>query len=196
MRVVTSLVSLALLAVAGCAHSGSPSVRARGAETRTARAEEAPPCMAIVPGADLFGWREVATDGVTFCVPRSWHGSGRTWWHGATTLEWGRGMPRATSGRASAGMVLASVGAMSRASQMSVSSLEARDANVVATMDQFSETIGGFTATVVRMRSDLAVQTAARWSDLQLFALGSAPDMRGADVLLLVFRTMRKVDRE
>ena len=197
MRAPFPLLLLALSSLAACAHASRERTFGGRIDGHAAFAELPPPCTTVVPDADLFGWRAVTAEGFTFCVPRTWRGSALTWWHGSSTLEWRRGVPPASPSLASADGPPVSAGGASTplASSSAPSAFGAHGSASVVLMDQLSETIGGYAATLVRVRTDAGVQALAQWTDLHLYAVGRAPDTRSADTLMLVYRTLRRIER-
>lgn len=148
-------------------------------------AEAMRPCTAVVPGADLAGWKEVRATGFTFCVPANWRASGRardgvdapTWRGGGGEVTWGTGVyrgvavrTRVVTRRVAGGEPLQDPGSQ---------------------VNRFSEVIGGRMAELHDNRFDGEHFTGATWNSPALFLRGKSRDAGSARIQLQVFRTVR-----
>lgn len=144
--------------------------------------QEVRPCTAVVPGADLTGWREVRATGFTFCVPASWRPAGRarngvdarTWRGGGGEVKWGTG-----SHRSVVTVTTVVSGPVSAMPQPAVQ------------VNRLSEVIGGRVADLWDNEFDGNFHTGAAWNAPAMYVAGESRDRATARLQLQVFRTVR-----
>lgn len=148
-------------------------------------AEQVRPCTAVVPGADLTGWREVRATGFTFCVPASWRPSGRarngvdarTWRGGGGEVKWGTGTDRSVK----------TVTTVSTVVSGPVSSIPQATGQV----NRPSEVIDGRRADLWENQFEGKFYTGAEWNAPAVYLAGESRDGATARLQLQVVRTVR-----
>ncbi len=137
-------------------------------------------CDVAVQGAELRGWRAVATSRFTFCVPPDWSGDGESW--------------RAANGASvSLSLGIADPG---MASERMHASVPAHDARLMAGRSSAgtqprSESIGGRSVSLYSSRSEGRYSWTAVWMASAISLLGTAFDRATSDLELTIFRTVR-----
>lgn len=173
-RITRPAVAAAVLAAAfGCRPAVNPSpVAASGS------------CSAEVPSADVSGWKSVAAEGFTFCVPPDWNASGRTWSRGTARVTWGVGETVAQAD------VPGMVAMANRPAPACVSS-----ASKGVQIHRTAEVIGGREAQVWRNRYRQGFYTGAHWTTPHVYIVGEASDAATADLEMVIVRTARVASR-
>ena len=131
------------------------------------------PCPVSVPAADSLEWKLVQATGFTFCVPPGWRASGARGWLGdGMGVEWG------TSGQRE------SLYFSRRQFPVGNKGPDPQPRRVV-------EMIGGESAELWDGRVQDAEYTFAEWAGRHVYFEGKASGPRGAEVELMIYRTVR-----
>jgi len=160
----------ALVAAGGCGHGGATRAPAPVADA---------PCTAYVASRDLSGWKAVAADGFTFCVPPEWRVSRNSGSGQNATLTWGTGEQPHTVVREEVRTV-------------SPSEIAALVSGTAQTdYRRFTENIGGRDASVWRNRSRDAYFTGAQWTTPRVWLVGTEQTADAAEIEITIIRTVR-----
>ena len=170
-RIAARVAALATLAAAGgCGHGGA---------TRTPAPVADAPCKAYVASRDLAGWKAVAADGFTFCVPPDWRVGRNSGIGNNASLSWGTGEQPHSVVREEVRTV--------KPSEFEAMVL----ANSQTDSRRFTENIGGRDANVWRSRSRDEYHTGAQWKTPRVWLVGKEQTADAADVDLTIIRTVR-----
>lgn len=135
-------------------------------------AEALGPCE--VPTPEEEDWRQVAAEGVSFCVPADWRPMGSKGWRGGGgSLTWGSVEPR-------------------RPAQGRLLTVRASDIPAPTQERRFSELIGGVSVELWLTGSEGEFLTGATWENPRpLYMNGEAISLRDSEVQLEIYRTVR-----
>lgn len=164
-----SMVIAGVILLAGCgAHNGSTA-----APTPVAVV----PCAVPVPSADSLEWKLVQASGFTFCVPPGWRPAGAQGWRGeGASIEWAAGrkpQPNEVVRRVPAGVGIGEPAPVPR---------------------HFVEIIGGESADLWDNHMSGTNYTSAEWGEKRVYFRGKSSGPRGADIELMIYRTVRFAD--
>jgi len=130
------------------------------------------PCNVPVASADSAGWKLVEATGFTFCVPAGWRHSGaRAWRGGGADIQWAVGTPPQTT--------------------LGGFRVPAKSTEPLPAPRRFVEMIGGESAELSDTQMRDVDYTAAQWSERHVYFEGTARGPRGADLELMIYRTVR-----